>query len=168
MATFTSSRAGSTFPKAAFVGAGVVHAAYGTIEVAANPADGDIYELCRLPAGAVVLGGMLYADDLDTGTEVMDIDIGWAANGGSGTYDEADVDGFGNLGVLTGDAFAAGNVSNVAGLIYPFSGVFADGDLPFFTKETVVQAEANVAANSFTAGALSVVVYYVVDPTLIA
>jgi hypothetical protein len=124
--------------------------------------DGDIFEMCRVPAGAVIVGGSLYCDDLDTGIEALDMDLGWAANGGSGTFDSADPDGLGNLGVLTGDVFAAGNVSPTAGLIYPFSGVMADGDLPSFTAETTIQIEANAAAGTFTAGALSIVVYYVV------
>ena len=159
--TLTSTRAASTFPVFKASGAGVLCCAYGTYEVAANVEDGDIFEMCRVPAGAVIVGGCLYCDDLDTGTEALDMDIGWAANGGSGTYDSADPDGLGNLGTLTGDAFAAGNVSPVAGLIYPFSGVLADGDLPTFTNETVIQVEANTAANSFTAGAMTLVVYYV-------
>lgn len=160
--TLTATRAASTFPTFKAIGSGIVCAAYGTYEVAANVEDGDIFEMCKVPAGAVILGGMFYSDDLDTGTEALDLDIGWAANGGSGTYDSADPDGLGNLGVLTGDTFAAGNVSPVAGLIYPFSGVFADGDLPTFTNETTIQIEANAAAGTFTAGAMSLVVYYVV------
>lgn len=160
--TLTADRAAATFPVFQATGSGIVCAAYGTYEVAANVEDGDIFEMCRVPAGAVLLGGYFYGDDLDTGIEALDMDIGWAANGGSGTYDSADPDGLGNLGVLTGDTFAAGNLSPVAGLIYPFSGVFANGDLPTFTKETVIQIEANAAAGTFTAGAVSLVVYYVV------
>ena len=159
--TLTTARGAATFPVFKASGSGIVCAAYGTYEIAADVEDGDIFEMCRVPAGAVVVGGMLYADDLDTGTEALDMDIGWAANGGSGTYDSADPDGLGNLGVLTGDAFAAGNVSPVAGLIYPFSGVLANGDLPTFTEETTIQVEANAASGTFTAGAMSLVVYYV-------
>ena len=159
--TLTASRAAASFPVFKGSGAGMMCCAYGTYEVAANVEDGDIFEMCRVPAGAVIVGGSLYCDDLDTGTEALDMDIGWAANGGSGTYDSADPDGLGNLGVLTGDAFAAGNVSPVVGLIYPLSGVLANGDLPTFTKETVIQIEANAAAGTFTAGAMSLVIYYV-------
>lgn len=159
--TLTSSRAGATFPVYKALGAGLLCCAYGTYEIAANLEAGDIFQMCKVPAGATVVGGYFYGDDIDTGTETLDMDIGWAANGGSGTYDSADADGLGNLGVLTGDAFAAGNVSPVAGLIYPFSGVFADGDLPTFTRETTIQVTANAAAATFTAGAISVVVFYV-------
>lgn len=160
--TLTATRAADTFPTFKASGAGLVCAAYGTYEIAANVEDGDIFEMCKVPAGAVILGGYFYGDDLDTGTESIDLDVGWAANGGSGTYDSADPDGLGNLGVLTGDVFAAGNVSPVVGLVYPFSGVLADGDLPSFTNETTIQVEANAAAATFAAGAISVVVFYVV------
>jgi len=163
MANFTAARAASTFPGPfSPTGSGVVCAAYGTYAVAAIPSIADIGPMCRLPAGAVVLGGHLYGADLDTGTETLDIDVGWAANGGSGTYDAADPDGFGNFGVVTGDAFATGNVSNVAGINYPLNGLLATGVLPSFTAETIIQVVFNAAANAFTAGSISVVVFYVV------
>lgn len=159
MATFTATRAASTFPVYKTSGSGALGVAYGTYTIAANPADGDIYEMCRVPAGATIVGGYFYGADLDTGTETLDIDIGWAANGA----EAADPDGLGNLGVLTGDAFAAGNVSNVAGLVYPLTGVLATGVLPSFTRETVIQLEANAAANSGGTGVVSLVVFYVVS-----
>lgn len=161
--TLTSTRAGAGFPVSSYAGAGVVMAAHGTYAIAANVEDGDIFEMCKVPAGATVIGGYFYGADLDTGTETLDMDIGWAANGGSGTYDSADPDGLGNLGVLTGDAFAAGNVSPVAGLVYPFSGRLSTGVLPTFTKETTIQIEANAAAATFAAGSVSLVVFYVID-----
>lgn len=160
--TLTATRAASTFPVFQPTGAGLVCAAYGSYDVAANVEDGDIFEMCKVPAGAVILGGHFYGGDLDTGTETLDLDIGWAANGGSGTYDAADVDGLGNFGVITGDAFATGNVSNVAGANYPLAGLLVTGVLPSFTMETTIQVEANAAAATFAAGTLSVVVYYVV------
>jgi len=160
--TLTSTRAADTFPVYKPQGAGALGVAYGTYAIAANVEDGDIFEMCKVPANAVIVGGHFYGDDLDTGTETLDMDLGWAANGGSGTYDSADPDGLGNLGVLTGDAFAAGNVSNVAGLMYPLSGLFATGVLPTFTAETTIQVEANAAAATFAAGSISVVVFYVV------
>jgi len=160
MATFTATRGAATFPVAKGIGAGALNVAYGTISITANPVAADIYKLCTVPAGAVIVGGYLYSADIDTGTETLDMDIGWAANGGSGTYDAADPDGLGNLGVLTGDAFALGNVSPVTGLIYPFSGLFATGVLPTFTRKTTIQMVANVTAATFTAGSLSIVVFY--------
>jgi hypothetical protein len=164
--TLTATRGAAGFPIAHYAGAGVLQCAYGSYTIAAAVEDGDIFEMCWVPAGAVVVGGYFYGADLDTGTETLDMDIGWAANGGSGTYDAADPDGLGNLGTLTGDVFAAGNVSPVVGLMYPLSGVLAAGTLPQFTKKTKIQIEANTAGNAGHTGVVSVVVWYVVDPTL--
>lgn len=160
--TLTSTRAGDNFPVFKANGAGLVCAAYGSYTIGAAVEDGDIFEMCKVPAGAVILGGMFYGSDIDTGTETLDMDLGWAANGGTGTYDAADPDGLGNLGVLTGDAFALGNVSPVAGLMYPLSGLFATGVLPTFTRETMIQVEANAASAAGHTGTISLVVYYVV------
>lgn len=162
MATLTADRAASTFP----VNSGTygnVRVAYGTYSVTANPSAADILQMCKVPAGAVVLGGKLYGADLDTnGTETLDMDVGWPANGGSGTYDAADSDGLGNFGVFTGDAFATGNVSNVTGINYDLNGLLATGVLPTFTRETTIQILFNAGAATLTAGSLSLVVYYVV------
>lgn len=160
--TLTGTRAASTFPVFQPTGAGLVCAAYGTYAVAANTEAGDIFQMCKVPAGAVILGGSLYGADLDTGVETLDLDVGWAANGGTGTYDAADSDGLGNFGVATGDSFALGNVANVAGLSYPLAGLLVTGVLPSFTAETTIQVIANAACATFAAGSISVVVYYVV------
>ena len=88
--------------------------------------------------------------------------MGWTANGGSGTYDAADADGLGNFGVITGDAFAGGNVSNVTGVNYPLAGLLVTGVLPTFTKETTLQITAIDDAATLTAGSLTLVVFYVV------
>jgi hypothetical protein len=162
MANFTAARAADSFPVFQPTGAGIVCAAYGTFPVAVNPTIADIGQMCKLPAGAVVLGGHLYAADLDTGTETLDIDVGWLANGGSGTYDSTDADGLGNFGVVSGDAFASGNVSNVTGVNYPLNGLLATGVLPSFTAETIITVTFVAAAATFAAGSVSVVVFYVV------
>ena len=162
--TLTATRAAKGFPVAGVGYGGSIKAAYGTYDVAANVEDGDIFEMCRIPAGAVVIGGWFRGDDLDTNaTETLDLDLGWAANGGSGTYDSADPDGLANIGVLTGDAFAAGSVANVVSYNYPFNGLLNTGVFPQFTKETVIQIEANAAAATFVAGTISIVVLYVVE-----
>ena len=162
MATLTATRAASTFPVFQPTGSGLLCAAYGTYALTANPTIADIAQMCKLPAGAVVVGGHLYAADIDTNaTETLDMDVGWAANGGTGTYDAADPDGLGNFGVFTGDAFATGNVSNVVGVNYPLNGLLATGVLPAFTAETTIQIVFNAVAATFAAGSVSVVVFYV-------
>ena len=152
--TLTATRAASTFPVFKAVGAGLMCAAYGTYEIGAAVEDGDIFAMCKIPAGAVIVGGWFLGDDIDTGTEALDMDLGWADNGADG----ADPDGLGNFGVLTGDTFAAGNLAfAAAGLAYPIMPV----NLPAFTKETTIQVEANVASNGGHTGTITVIVYYV-------
>ena len=101
--TLTATRAAATFPVFRSHESGSLCVAYGTYEIAANVEDGDIFEMCKIPGGSTVLDGVIYGDDLDTdATETLDLDVGWAANG----VETADPDGFGNLGVITGDAVA--------------------------------------------------------------
>ena len=82
MATVTATRAASTFPVFSPVGSGLLCAAYGSYDFAAEPAAADILEICKVPAGAVILGGFIRAEDLDSdASETIDIDVGYAANG---------------------------------------------------------------------------------------
>jgi hypothetical protein len=157
--TLTATRAASTFPVAGDGMAGNLKVATGTYELAANVEDGDIFEMCKVPANAVVVMGWVYGDDLDTGTETLDMDVGWAANG----TDAADPDGFGNLGVWTGDAVTG--IKPEAGIHYPFSGVLYTGGPKKFAAETTIQVEANAAANAGGTGTLTVVVLYFIDST---
>ena len=153
--TLTSTRAAANFPAFNYHASGVLCVAYGTYEIAANVEDGDIFEMCKIPAGATVLDGVFYAEDLDTGTETLDMDVGWAANG----TEAADADGFGNFGVLTGDV-VAGYLPE-GGLRYPFAGKLLTDGPQTFTGETTIQVEANAAANTGGTGTMTVVVYYV-------
>lgn len=156
MATFTATRAASTFPVTAVTG-GALNVAWGTIEVAANPVAADVYEMCRVPAGAVVVGGYIYSDDLDTNaTETLDLDIGWLSNG----TDAADPDGFGNLGVQGTDTVAG--IKPESGYQYPFGGVLITEGPKTLVAETVIAVTTVATAATFAAGTLSVVVHYYV------
>jgi|DEB0MinimDraft_3_1074331.scaffolds.fasta_scaffold00186_6 hypothetical protein len=157
--TLTATRAASTFPVAGDGMAGNVKVAIGTYELAANVEDGDIFEMCKVPANAVVFNGRVYADDLDTNaTETLDMDVGWAANG----TDAADPDGFGNLGVWTGDAVAG--VKPEVGINMPLGGVLMTAGAKKFSAETTIQVEANAAAATGGTGTLTVWVQYFIDP----
>lgn len=168
--TLTANQAGANVVPPSHGLAGNLKVAYGKYAVAANVEDGDIFEMCKLPANSLVLGGCFYAGDLDTGTEAVDLDVGWAAAGSAedgvtmadGTVwansgATASATGFVNGGVLTGDGvtdlFAAG--TNMR----PFP--MTTGPL-YFGKETKVQVEANTAAAAFAAGTIYVVVHYIV------
>lgn len=160
MATVAGSRASSTLPVFKPSGNGALGVAYGSYDFAANPSAADIVQLCRVPAGAVVVGGFVRIEDIDAhATATFDCDIGWAANGGSGTSDAADPDGFGNLGVHNGTAVT--NYLPEGGTILPLNGTLKDGFVTF-TRETLIQATVVATCATFAAGTISVVVFYVV------
>lgn len=156
-ATVYADRAKATAPVRKPIGSGICSVAWGVYEVADNPEDGDIWKMCRVPRDGTVVGGWFYGDELDTGTDALDIDIGWAANG----TDVADPDGFGNLGVITGAAITG--LKPVAGIMYPFQGVLLTEGPKTFAAETVVQLEANVAAHTGGTGTISLVTFYTCD-----
>jgi hypothetical protein len=165
MATFTGPFAGPTVVPVDPALGRIIFGIPGFIDIAANPVAADIYQLAWVPAGFTVTGGFMYLDDIDTNaSETIDIDMGWAANGGSGTYDTLDADGLGNFGVMNGDAFAAPSISSSVGNVVPFSGILADGIFPFFTKKTLIQATCVATAATFAAGRLSVEIRGYVDP----
>lgn len=164
--TLTGRRARSTFPPQGHGYGGALYSCWGSYSIAANVEDGDIFELCKTPTGGngfIVLGGWLAAADMDTGTEALDMDLGWAANGSAAaatlespwgtSYTDsgyaASVTGLGNFGVWSGAAVtnihAGGNYRPII-LATPL----------WFAKPTVIQIEANVAAATFAAGAVTV------------
>lgn len=150
MATLTATRAADDFQQ----GGGVFRVAWGTYDLAANPTAGDVIELCRIPGGATVVGGYFAAEDLDTGTEEIDLDLGWAANG----VEAADPDGFGNFGVISGDAVAG--YKPEVGTLMPLAGkLITDGPVTF-TNDTTIEVDVNVDAATFAAGRVTAVIYY--------
>lgn len=160
MTTTVATRAAATFPVFQPQGAGNLACAYGVYPVTANPTAADLLQMCRLPAGAVVVGGFVRAEDIDTGSGTLDFDLGWAANGGTGTYDAVSTAGFGNFGARNGTAVT--NYLPEGGSMLPLHGTLASAGVINFTKETILQIVFNVAANAFTAGTIAVVVFYLV------
>lgn len=154
--TLTAARASATFPVAGSGPAQNVKVGWGTYAIAADLEDGDIFEMHWVPDGATVLGGWTIAGDLDTGTEAIDIDLGWAAN----SEDSADPDGFGNLGVWTGDTSVhLGGALNY----FPHQGVIVTAGPKTYTTgggATKIQLEANAAAGTFAAAQATVVTFY--------
>ena len=147
MATLTADRAKTEFPVYKPAGAGAVGFAYGVYELAANPSVSDVIEFCKVPAGAVIIDGFIRGDDIDTGTETLDIDIGTSS----------DADAFGNLGVITGDAVTG--VKPEVQIWMPLNGTLKDGPVSV-TAETTIQGTVNAAAATGGTGTLYVGVYY--------
>lgn len=165
--TLTGARAASTFPPRGHGYTGGQNY-WGSYSIAANVEDGDIFELFKTPSGSMgclVLGGWLSAADLDTGTEALDMDLGWAANGTAAagtwtapwgtTYTDsgytASPTGLINTGIWTGDAITD---------LKPAGSIWMPIVLPvplYFAKPTMIQLEANVAAATFAAGSVTAV-----------
>lgn len=149
MATLTADRAVDTFPAFKALGAGILCRAYGTYELGSAPSAADVIEMCKVPAGAVILGGFLRAEDLDSNaTETIELDVGTAA----------DPDALLNSGVLNGDAVT--NHLPEGGILIPFQGTLANAPLSV-TAETIIQVTVTAAAATFAAGTITVCVDYV-------
>jgi len=159
--TLTGARAQRKLPPQGHGWASQLVPIWGSYTIAANVEDGDIFEMCLTPDRYLLLGGEFHAADLDTGTEAMDMDLGWAANGaGSVNYTSpwgtvyanaaatASPTGLLNMGVLSGDAVTdiiVGQIWRPLVLPTPL----------FFTKSTLIQVEANAAANAGGTGAMT-------------
>lgn len=148
MASLTSTRGAAGFPVSLYAGAGVVQAAWGKYDLTAEPAAADTLTICKLPAGCVVLGGWLRGEDIDTGSETNDIDVGTAV----------DPDAFGNFGILNGAAVT--NYLPEGGFLIPLHGTLKDGPVSI-TAETDVIVTFTDDAATFAAGTVTVVVFYV-------
>lgn len=150
--TYTADQAASTYP--VYTGmAGEMCVAWGTYEIATALVQNDVIKFCKVPANAVILGGWLLADDIDSGTGVFDFDIGYSS----------DTDAFGNLGALNGSAVT--NVNPEGGIKIPLGGVLLTDGPKLLTSETTIQGICNVAANAGGTGTMSVVVYYTMRVT---
>jgi hypothetical protein len=170
--TLTGSRAAAAVQPVSHSLSGVMHVAYGVYSIASTALeDGDIFHMCKLPRNSLVVGGTMHIADLDTGTESVDIDCGWADNGGStATYTGADgvtytnmydgsaaAAGFVNSGVLTGDAIT--DLLATGNNMRPFPMTY--GPI-YFSEETTVSLEVNAAQATGQAGIAYVKVEYIV------
>lgn len=157
MATLTAANAAAGAQVASAARKGVLQVAYGVYDLTSAPSTGDVINMCKVPAGATVIGGFVQAADLDSNaTETLDIDAGWLSNG----TDAADPDGFGNFGVLTGDAVA--ELRPVAGIYLPLANIIQNPGYKTFAAETTLTVTITAASATFAAGAIKLVVFYVV------
>lgn len=153
--TSTGTRGSSTFPVAGPLMGGALGCSVGSYTFASGDDEvGDVFKMCKVPAGATVVGGYVQGADLDTGTETLDIDVGWLANGS----EAIDADGFGNLGVWDGDAVS--QIKPETGIYYPLQGVLRSTGPQTFTNTTTITLTVNAAANTLGGGKITVVVFW--------
>lgn len=155
MATLYGNRGAANFPVPQAVGGGVLNVHWSTYNFLVNPTANDVVRMLTLPARSTVISGFLYGPDIDTGTDALDIDVGWQANG----VEAADPDGFGNMGVLNGAAIT--NIKPETGIWRPLGGVLFTTGPQFFTNETNIVLTVIAAANAGGTGRLTLQVNYV-------
>lgn len=159
MVTYTAKQATAGAATPSHGMGGDLKVACGSLELATAVAANDILEFCKLPAGAVVVGGWVTGDDIDTNaTETFDMDIGWLIN----DDEAADPDGFGNLGVITGDAVA--ELKPEVSIYMPLGGILRTDGPKLFTAETTIAGDVNAVAATGGTGTITLVVLYFVDP----
>lgn len=159
MTTFTATRAASTFPADGMGYSGNCKVARGSYQFTENMVADDIVEFCRVPRGAVVVGGTYRIGKIESTTSgaAFDMDIGWANNG----TDASDTDGFGNFGA---PSFAAvtGYKPEATFAMYPLGGVLGTAGPKTFAAETKIIGHVVASATNFATATAMVEVYYVV------
>jgi hypothetical protein len=156
MATaFIADRGASTFPTPKPIGGGVSFVCWGSYNFSSAIVVNDTVAICKIPANTYVIDGLLRGPDIDTGTGVLELDVGFAANG----VDTADPVAFIDSGALNGTLVA--NYLPVAGIRVPFAGILQSAGPKLFTVETTVMLKATAAANAGGTGIVTVVVYCV-------
>jgi hypothetical protein len=116
-----------------------------TYEIASALSASDIITMVRVPANFTVWHGWLMGDDLDTGTEELELDVGISG----------DTDKFLNSGVITGDAVTG--IKPETGILYPLFG--GGSNLPWTpTEATDIIVTVAAAAEAGGTGTLSLYV----------
>lgn len=160
MTVFKAVRSTENFPISSPSIAGVMCCSYGIIHfpLSNHPQTGDIIEMCRIPAGATIIGGRLCSGQLDQESLAeFEFDMGWADNG----VEPASSDGLGNLGEAVAPPFACYKFEE--GYMMPLQGDFMrDGPLTF-TNKTIIQVTIIAGANNPIAGNMSMMVYFTID-----
>jgi len=151
--TVTAAQAATGKPVHGHGFGGNAKVAWGTYDIAAVTADGDIIQMCRTPAGATIIDVAIYGQDIDTGTEAWGFSAGYAANG----VDTADPDAWGAFVAVTGDGIG----NSTAGVRLFGGGVLASGGPKTLSAETLHQLEVDTAANAGGTGRVTMLVHYV-------
>jgi hypothetical protein len=145
MAAVNSDQYGSDKKVPAVVSGGALTCLFGSVTLTAAQSANDTVNLFTMPKGFTPLFGFLLGDDIDTGTEAYDIDIGTAA----------DPDAFGNLGVQTGDAVTG--IKPETCIWMPLAGTLCTAAPVRLTADTDCILTVIAAANAGGTGTLNVI-----------
>lgn len=146
MAALNSEQYGATKHRVGAGPAGDLKVCYGTVEVATAQSAADTINLFTMPKGFTPLFGWLVGDDIDTGTEALEIDVG--ITGDSTKYL--------NSGVITGDTIA--NEKITVGIKIPLQEDLMTVKPTQLTADTDCIATITAAANSGGTGTITVMI----------
>jgi hypothetical protein len=155
MTTYRSTTAAADYPCDHGRGGHQVLCSYGTYTVTSALVKDDVYLMSKLPPKAIVLSGMLYGTDIDTGTETLEMDIGKYDSTGA----VVTADYYHNSGVIDGDSLEhAGNIAWICEHMNALNAPLT----PSSTAETYVGVKITAAANATGTGTFTTVINYIV------
>ena len=126
---------------------GTMKVCYGTIEIAVALTIGQTIAMFTAPKGFTPLGGYLLGDDIDTGTEALEIDVGTVA----------DSTKYLNSGVISGDTIA--NEKITVGIKIPLQEDLMLVKPTPFAEDTDIICTFTAAANAGGTGTLTLYMY---------
>ena len=143
MATYNSEQYNNGVATAGPGPAQSVIALTGTIEIGTALSQNDIINFFVAPKGFTPLYGWMVGDDLDTGTEALEIDVGITG----------DTTKYINSGVITGDTDPYGQIT--VGIRIPLQEDLMTVKPTAFTSDTTVIGTITAAANAGGTGTLT-------------
>lgn len=167
MTVNTATRAGTTKPSAASGWAQNTKVAWGTIEVTSNPAPLDTFIMAKLPKGALIVGGRITGDPLDSsgsGSALMSINIGvdkavTAADGTAVTAASTSNALISSL-PLGPDAVAVAGYKATNSRNFPFGSLLVTNGPLLTSDECNAYIVVTASALAFTTGTINLFVEY--------
>lgn len=137
-------------------GAGTLKCLYGSYEIGTALSASDTINFFTAPVGFTPLFGWLVGDDLDTGIETLEIDIGTSG----------DATKYLNSGVITGDTIANDKIT--AGIKIPLQEDLMTVKPTAFTTETDIIGTITAAAASGGTGTITLMMFGLMnDPRVV-
>ena len=147
MATaYESSQYGVTVPRVGAGDFGNLKVCYGSIELGTAVIINDSIKVCTMPAGFTPMFGWMVGDDIDTGTETLELDVGITG----------DTTKYINSGVVTGDAVTGWK--QTVGIYLPLQEDLMTVKPTQLTSDTDVLVTVTAAPNAGGTGTLTVFV----------
>jgi hypothetical protein len=168
MAVNVATRGANTRQSAAVGLSQSKYTAWGTIEVTSNPAPADTFVMCKLPKGAMIVGGRLMGDKLDStgsGSACLTINIGvdkaiTLLGTGTAVTSSSTSNALGASWALGPDAAAVTGYKPETGRNQPLGGLLIT-DGPFVTSdECNAYIIVGTSAAGITTGTLTLFVDY--------